>query len=315
MQMSLVIAIAADMSLSTVPLALAAPAAVASLAYLDARTGFSYDYKFLGSAFYSTFKASMKERSGRLNVFYMLEDIALGKRGNDRAFVFEGRQWTYKEMYETVLKYGNWLKTRYQIAPKEIVAMDFTNSDKFMFIWLGLWAIGAKPAFINCNLTGKALAHCIRVSTTRLVLVDLEIQHNVTQQVQDELVNVQFETFTLELEAEVMVANAVREDDSTRTENKGQNMAILIYTSGTTGLPKGAVVSWSKILVGTGLVAPWMGFTRKDTFYTVRASITSSLHALMTLVYATLSLLCLCSWILQCNECRRNLCPWQKVLY
>lgn len=251
-----------------VPLALAAPAAVASLAYLDARTGFSYDYRLFGGALYSAIKVSLKERKGRLNVFYVLEDHALSKRGDHPALVFEGRHWTYKELYETALKYGTWLKARYNIKPKEIVAMDFTNNEKFMFIWLGLWAIGAKPAFINYNLTGKALAHCVRVSTSRLLLVDPEVQHNITQEVRDELPGVQFEIFSAELEAEAIATTAVREDDSVRVEDKAQNLGILIYTSGTTGLPKGAVVSWNKILVGSGLAANWMGFTRKDTLYT-----------------------------------------------
>lgn len=114
--------------------------------------------------------------------------------------------------------------------------MDFMNSEKFIFLWLGLWAIGAKPAFINYNLTGKALAHCIRVSTTRLVLVDLEIEHNVTQEVKDELSRVQFETFSPELEAEAMTTKGVREDDAVRAEDKASNMAILIYTSGCVSL-------------------------------------------------------------------------------
>jgi len=181
-----------------------------------------------------------------LSVFYQLEDHALGKYGNDRALVFEGRTWTYKELYQTTLKYGTWLKTRYNIKPKEVVAMDFTNSEKFIFVWLGLWAIGAKPAFINYNLTGKALAHCIRVSTTRLVLVDPEIQQNITQEVQDELSGVQFETFSPELEAEVMSTTGVREDDAARAEDKAQNMAILIYTSGYVHLT--SLISWNCLL-------------------------------------------------------------------
>lgn len=147
--------------------------------------------------------------------------------------------------------------------------MNFVNSEKFVFIWLGLWAIGAKPAFINYNLTGKALAHCIRVSTARLILVDLNIKDNITQEVQDELPNVQFQLFEPELEAEVLSTDGVREPDEVRTDNKSHNMAILIYTSGTTGLPKGAIVSWKKILVGSGIVPPWMHMTKRDIFYTV----------------------------------------------
>jgi acyl-coenzyme A synthetase/AMP-(fatty) acid ligase len=134
---------------------------------------------------------------------------------------------------------------------------------------LAIWAIGAKPAFINYNLTGKALAHCIRVSTSKVAFVDAEVRSNVTQELRDELPGIQFEVFTPELEADIAAIEPVREPDSARTDDKASNMAIVIYTSGTTGLPKGAIVRWKKIIVGTGIVCPWMWMTQKDVFYTV----------------------------------------------
>jgi acyl-CoA synthetase (AMP-forming)/AMP-acid ligase II len=268
-------------SVTTVPLALAAPAALATLAYLDAKAGISYDYRVVGSVLYTQFLIALKQRRDRLNVFYKLEEHALGKRANYISLIFEGRQWTYKEVYQTTLKYGTWLKTRYNVKPKEIVAMDFINSEKFIFIWLGLWAIGAKPAFINYNLTGNALAHCIRVSTARVILVDPEIQEKVTPEVRNELPNVRFDIFDPELEAEALSTEGVREPDAVRTEDKSQNLAILIYTSGTTGLPKGAIVSWTKILGGAGIVPPLMGLTKHDVFYTV-GCLQKSLLAILT---------------------------------
>ena len=123
------------------------------------------------------------EKKDRLSTFYILEEHAKGKLANKVFLIYEGKQWTYKETYENALKYGTWLKTKYGVKSKEIVAMDFMNSDKFIFLWFGLWAIGAKPAFINYNLTGKALAHCVNVSTSRLLFVDPQVLENVTQEV------------------------------------------------------------------------------------------------------------------------------------
>jgi acyl-CoA synthetase (AMP-forming)/AMP-acid ligase II len=60
------------------------------------------------------------------------------------------------------------------VQKDEIVAMDFVNSDVFVWVWFGLWSIGAKPAFLNYNLTGKPLVHTVKTSTARLVLVDEE---------------------------------------------------------------------------------------------------------------------------------------------
>jgi acyl-coenzyme A synthetase/AMP-(fatty) acid ligase len=152
----------------------------------------------------------------------------------------------------------------------EVVAMDFMNSDTFVFLWFGLWSIGAKPAFINYNLAEKALAHCIKVSTARLALIDVNVQGNITQDMQNELPNVQFCIFSSDLEAEVMSTHGVREPDTCRSEKKAEDMAALIYTSGTTGLPKPAVVSWAKANVASVLIPKWMGFTKSDVFYTVR---------------------------------------------
>lgn len=260
------------------PLTLAAPAAIAGLSYINARTSLSYDWRLLGSAFGAEFRGMIRQRRDKLSLFYLLESHALGKRADHPALIFEGRQWTYKQLYNTALKYGTWLRTTYNIKPKEIVAMNFMNSEKFIFLWMGLWAIGAKPAFINYNLTGKALVHCIRVAKARVLIVDPEVSENVTQEVQDELSGVHVEVLTSELEVKIATIDGVRESDSARTEDKIQNVAIVIFTSGTTGLPKGAIVSWRKIIVGSGLVPGWMSFTKNDVFYTVSLSSPSILQ-------------------------------------
>jgi acyl-CoA synthetase (AMP-forming)/AMP-acid ligase II len=88
-------------------------------------------------------------------------------------------------VYETSLKYGTWLKSR-DVKKDEIVAMDFVNSEVFVFVWFGLWNIGAKPAFINYNLTGKPLFHTIRTSTARLVLVDQDAKDNFSEEIMKE---------------------------------------------------------------------------------------------------------------------------------
>jgi acyl-coenzyme A synthetase/AMP-(fatty) acid ligase len=207
-------------------------------------------------------------------MFYTLENHAQGKIANEVFLIFEGRQWTYKETYDLVLKYGTWLSKKYNVKSKEIVAMDFMNSDKFIFIWFGLWSIGAKPAFINYNLTGKALSHCIRVSSTSLCLVDPQVENCVTSEVRKELPNVEFIIFTPEVEAEVVAIDGVRAPDSARSEDKSQNMAKLVFTSGTTGLPKPAIVSWTKTNVGSMLIPNWASFARPDVFYTVGETLT-----------------------------------------
>lgn len=96
-----------------------------------------------------------------------------------------GRRYTYGQAYELVLKYGTWLKSK-GIRKDEIVAMDFANSEVFVWVWFGLWSIGAKPAFINYNLTGQPLLHSIRTSSARIILVDEDGRDKFSEDVMTE---------------------------------------------------------------------------------------------------------------------------------
>ncbi|KAL9480333.1 hypothetical protein ACSS6W_005119 [Trichoderma asperelloides] len=156
-----------------VPLPIVLPAAAASLAYLNAKSGFWYDFTLIKSVAKGTIRVRRGLRNDTINLFYLLESHAKSARYANKAFlIFEGKTYTYAQTYDRALRYGHWIKTKFDVKPKDIVAMDFQNSDTFVFVWFALWAIGAKPAFINYNLTGKALAHCIEAATTKLCLID-----------------------------------------------------------------------------------------------------------------------------------------------
>ncbi|RII23768.1 hypothetical protein CUC08_Gglean012593 [Alternaria sp. MG1] len=165
--------------MSVLPLAL--PAAAAGLAYLNGRHGFTYDWPLLSSFVGSSIAGALQERRDTLNLFYELEAHAKSSsRANHAWIIFQGKTWTYAQAYDVVLRYGNWLKSK-GVEKDEIVAMDFVNSEVFMWVWFGLWSIGAKPAFINYNLSGKPLVHTIKTSTARLVLVDQESKDKFSQ--------------------------------------------------------------------------------------------------------------------------------------
>ncbi|KAM0272906.1 hypothetical protein ACHAQH_008510 [Verticillium albo-atrum] len=210
-----------------------------------------------------------RERTGRLSPFYVLERHAQNKSSAGRTFIiFEGKSWTYAQVYENVLRYGTWLRERHGVKPKDIVAVDFQNSDVFIFIWFGLWSIGAKPAFMNYNLTGNALTHCIKTATTSLVLVDPLVASNVDEDVRSGLEGVNFVIFDAGVLAQIAAIEPRRYPDADRSEDKYQNIAILIFTSGTTGMPKPAIVSWAKCVVGGVFTSRFLGHSTKDVFYT-----------------------------------------------
>jgi acyl-CoA synthetase (AMP-forming)/AMP-acid ligase II len=129
-------------------------------------------------------RVRLAERNDTLNLFYVLE--AQAKSSNrQRPWIISGdtgETWSYAEAYENVLKYGTWLKSK-GVQKEEVVAIDFVNSEVFIWVWFGLWSIGAKPAFINYNLTGAPLFHTLRTSTARLVLVDKSGHENFKESV------------------------------------------------------------------------------------------------------------------------------------
>lgn len=216
------------------------------------------------------FRHLRRERNDRVNTFYVLEEAAKNKSTRNRTHIlFEDKSWTYAQSYEMVLKYGNWLQKKFDIKPKDIVAMDFQNSDHFIFVCFGLWSIGAKPAFINYNLTGEALVHCVSTAKPTLLLVDPVVAANVDDSIREKLGDLRIELLTEDLKAEVLATEPVRPPDALRSGDLARDIAILIYTSGTTGLPKAAIVSWGKLTTGGTFVGKWLGTKPSDIFYTV----------------------------------------------
>lgn len=270
-----------------VPLVVAAPAAAAGLAYINARTSFWYDLKLLTCAFKCATRLILRERRGRANLFYVLEERAQHpSTANRDVLIFEGRHITYAELYDHVLRYGHWLKQHLGVKPKDIVAMNFQNSDTFIIVWWALWSIGAKPAFINYNLTGAPLMHCIKAATTKLCLVDPLVESHITDEVKAGLPGVEFLVFTPELQAQALASPPTRCPDADRHEELVSSMAILIYTSGTTGMPKPAVVAWSKCIVGSTIPEVLIDRGSKDIMYTS-----------MPLYHSSASILSFCSTV------------------
>lgn len=259
----------------SIPVALSAAAgAVAGSAYLNARLSLAHDLLFFRTIGSTLFKLFLAARADRINAFYVLEKQALDKAtaAARPLLLFEGKSYTYAETYERVLRYGAWLRERYGVREGHIVALDFENSDAFVFLWFALWAVGAKPAFINYNLQGAALTHCLRESTAKLAIVDPRVAGSIIDGVRQELPDVSFVVFAPEVEAEAGRQEAVRYPDAVRSEDDYVAMAILIYTSGTTGLPKPAVVSWAKVYVGAMMSCQGTGMAPGDVIYTVRLS-------------------------------------------
>ncbi len=252
------------------PLPVAVPALAAAAAYVNAKSLLFYDLNLLSAVIPTVARVAWWRNRGRLNFFYRLEDLATSSSSENRVFLrFEDQTYTYGQAYDTILRYAAWLKDRRGVKKGEMVALDFQNTDTFVFLLFALWSLGAVPALINYNLSSKPLAHCVRKATAKLVLIDPTVAGNVGEDVRAELPDVKFEIVTPGLEREMLSHEPFRAPDEVRYDNSGNGMGILIYTSGTTGLPKAAIVSWDKVAIVGGFTSRWVGTTKNDVFYTV----------------------------------------------
>ena len=109
--------------------------------------------------------------------------------------------------------------------------------------------IAVKVALINYNLTGTGLAHCVKITNARAIVMNPELAPQFeTARAQTPL---ELGAFVLggpvagmtQIDADVDKAWTERPNKSVRAGVKGGEVALYIYTSGTTGLPKAAKIS------------------------------------------------------------------------
>lgn len=161
------------------------PAAAAGLAYLDGRLALSHDLPVVSSLIRAQISGYNGERTATISLFYTLEERAKSADRHRPFIIYGGETWSYAAAYENTLKYGAWLTSK-GVRSGDVVAVDFLNSDTFIWCWFGLWSVGACPAFINTNLKGEPLIHCIRTCGAGLVLADEHSADNFSADVMKE---------------------------------------------------------------------------------------------------------------------------------
>ena len=173
------------------------------------------------------------------------------------AFVFEGRNVTYREFDARANRVANWGLSR-GLETGDVVALDLENCTDFPAIWFGLSKIGVATALINTNLEGEGLAHCIGIVDAKVIIAGGEQAVRVKKCLAEADLELPLwdidgkhgEDFSRGLKGE----RASRPDRAIRAHLQGKDIALFIYTSGTTGLPKAAKITHMK-LRGTGRTA------------------------------------------------------------
>ncbi len=139
------------------------------------------------------------------------------------------------------------------IAPGEAVCLLMGNCPDYVALWLGLSAVGCVVALINTGLAGDGLAHAIRASGARRVIVEADLRAGV-EAIADR--GLRIEAPPERSQSRPPPRLAARAD-----------RALLIGTSGTTGLPKSANVSHARVLEWSAWFAGLMDVQPNDRLY------------------------------------------------
>jgi len=158
----------AEATLPTVGKALiGAASAAAAAAYLNAKYHIHHDISatgLAGSAIVALRYLNQRVKEDRLLMFSVWEEKVKDPAIVNNVFLwFEGKTWTYGEFFRKLIDVANWLLKDLGIQRGEIVALYGGNSPEYLMLWFALDAIGAVPSFLNCNLTGASLMHCVKV--------------------------------------------------------------------------------------------------------------------------------------------------------
>ncbi len=168
---------------------------------------------------------------------------------SDRTFIsFEGKDMTYADFEARANRFAHWGQS-VGLKKGDTVALFMENRPDYIAFWTGMAKIAVRTAFINYNLSGSGLAHCIRVADCRAIVMNPELAPQYAS-ARDQA-PLALGAFVLggaaegltQIDEAVDQAAPGRIDRAARAGVKGGDVALYIYTSGTTGLPKAAKIT------------------------------------------------------------------------
>lgn len=250
-------------------IAAAAAGGAAALAYLDAKYHVRRDLNIIRKLKRAEREYAKAVKADRVSPWYILAETCK-KYPNNRAVWSRAGTWTFQEFHDQTAQYAQWMLEQ-GVRPGDLVAMYLHNSADFLMIMFATLCIGAGPAFINYNLEGKSLMHCLAVCDSKLLIADVDegCQRRLNASRTDiESAGTKIVTLDSALKQKIKSRPVHVPEDKYRSGMTGDFPFCLIYTSGTTGLPKGCPFTVSRThLLGAHLEPSFGSEPGKDCWY------------------------------------------------
>ncbi|QDS72526.1 hypothetical protein FKW77_000215 [Venturia effusa] len=264
--------------MSLVKFAAATAGTLAAGAYLNAKHHIAHDLS-LTRLIPDKFIAARVADKNRIAVYHTLQDRALRVSPDAIFLIFEDRQYSYAEFYKAVVRAGNWLMKDLGIREGEIVALDGGNTPEYLILWYALEGIGAVSSFVNNNLTGKSLLHCIALCECRYLLCDRDNQYNVGP-CEEELTVSGVKTIYYDSSSIANLTDDLPIPDSRLAYRNLESLSSLLYTSGSTGLPKAVIMIQGRELSTSFVIARYLRLKPSDRLYTCMPLYHGAAHGL-----------------------------------
>lgn len=220
-----------------------------------------------------------------LNVGYVFKRSAGSWfRRNRVFFIFEGRSYTYREVYDKAVSYANYFhslkgkrddKMPGKSGEKFHIGLYMLNLPEFIFAFFGASLSNTIIFGINTGFRGETLLNVIREANLDLLFFDSSTLDEVGRVLPD--LGLDRDCILLAGDAETAERNNFLSVESAASQYKTakpprvhiNNLDILmvIYTSGTTGHPKGVPCSHIKLVGASMLTLYRIKLTKKDRGY------------------------------------------------
>ncbi|GAA5822938.1 hypothetical protein JCM3770_002180 [Rhodotorula araucariae] len=257
-------------------------AGASALAYLDARYRIGDDLRLARGIVKARIALRLNDRRDRNSIYYVFEDAAQKQRDHD-CYVCEGTTLSWAEVQTAVNRLAHWLLSQ-GLARGDTIALYMPNKPAYPIVWLACLAIDVVPAFINYNLTGQSLAHCVAVAEPKLVLYESDLAASIAD-IAPSLGSAKLvrwvdsfsKPFSGEkgVQGEMVLDEGVlaqmsteRIPDERRSGIKWSSPCCLIYTSGTTGLPKAALTLHGRCATAAKVWSTLNSFGKNTRIYT-----------------------------------------------
>ena len=186
------------------------------------------------------------------------------------AFRFEGRSMTYAQFDALASRFANWAIAQ-GLKTGDCISLFMENRPEYVAASAGFSKAGLVTALINHNLEGDALAHCVNIAQTKMIVTGAE---------QDEAMRGAMGLlegtppvwslggkFGGDLGGALEAFSDKRPDRKHRAGLLGKDLCLYVYTSGTTGLPKAARLTQARTQgMMRSFIAPCR-ITPKDKVY------------------------------------------------